>query len=73
MVPGAGLEPARGYPQGIFLPATAFAAAPVVYLAVTRVAFGVWTLPSPCRRPGVRRCRRGPSSLYTFPDVASTA
>ena len=28
MVPGAGLEPARCCHQGIFLPATAFAAAP---------------------------------------------
>jgi len=26
-MPGAGLEPAWGYPRGIFLPATAFAAA----------------------------------------------
>jgi len=28
MVPGAGLEPARSYLRGIFLPTTAFAAAP---------------------------------------------
>ena len=27
MVPGAGIEPAWGYPRGIFVPATAFAAA----------------------------------------------
>jgi hypothetical protein len=27
MVPGAGVEPARGFPRGIFIPSTAFAAA----------------------------------------------
>ena len=27
MVPGAGIEPARGYPRGIFLPTIAFATA----------------------------------------------
>lgn len=40
MVPGAGVEPARGYPQGIFLPTTAFAAA-------LKNTFVVWTLPLP--------------------------
>jgi hypothetical protein len=38
LVPGAGFEPARGCPRGIFLPTTAFAAAR---------AFGVWTFSSP--------------------------
>jgi hypothetical protein len=45
-LPGAGLEPAWGYPRGIFLPATAFAAA----RAAGAHAFGVWTLPLPYRR-----------------------
>ena len=41
-VPGAGIEPARGHPRGIFVPTTAFTAA-------HRCAFGVWTLSLPCR------------------------
>lgn len=57
MVPGAGIEPAWGFPQGIFLLTTAFAA------ACSEHAFGVWTLPLPCREV---RFRQGPSSLYTF-------
>jgi hypothetical protein len=57
-LPGAGIEPARGFPQGIFVLATAFAAARQMH------AFGVWTLPLPCRARA--RVRQGPSSLYTF-------
>src|ERR1700733_2905775 len=57
MVPGAGIEPAWGFPQGIFLLTTAFTA------ACSTHAFGVWTLPLPCREV---RFRQGPSSLYTF-------
>jgi hypothetical protein len=30
-------------------------------------AFGVWTLPLPCRAAHAVRFRQGPSSLYTFP------
>ena len=30
MVPGAGIEPARSFLRGIFLPATAFAAMPIL-------------------------------------------
>src|SRR5581483_10382869 len=49
-LPGAGLEPAWGYPRGIFLPTTAFAAArSAVARPPRRHAFVVWTLPSPCR------------------------
>ena len=51
MVPGAGLEPARCCHQGIFIPATAFAAAPAG-------AFGVWTLSLPWRRGAVGRSRQ---------------
>jgi hypothetical protein len=39
LVRAGGLEPPRGYPQRIFVPATAFAAA--------EKAFVVWTIPSP--------------------------
>jgi len=42
VVRAEGLEPSRGYPQRIFIPATAFAAA--------KPAFVVWTIPSPWRR-----------------------
>ena len=67
VVPGAGIEPARGFPQGIFVP-----------LQLSRLharghAFVVWTLPLPsrnrCSRP---RIRQGPSSLYTFLGGAYT-
>jgi len=40
MVRAAGLEPARGEPQQIFLPTTAFA-------ATFKKGFVVWTIPSP--------------------------
>lgn len=42
LVRAAGIEPARGFPQRIFLPATAFTATPFG-------AFVVWTIPSPWR------------------------
>ena len=58
MVPGAGLEPAWPFGRGIFVPATAFAAA-------SAEAFVVWTFSSPYRR--LCRLRREPLSLYTFP------
>jgi hypothetical protein len=51
MVPGAGLEPARCYHQGIFIPATAFAAR-------RDGVFGVWTLPLPWRNGAVGRSRQ---------------
>jgi len=53
LVPGAGVEPAWGCPQGIFVPATAFAAV----LDVS--TFGVWTLPLPCRNPSMTDCDLG--------------
>ncbi len=73
-MPGAGLEPAWGRPRGIFLPATAFTAARLASPKLhARRAFGVWTLPLPCRRARRAergRFRQGPSSLYTFPGRA---
>ena len=42
-MPGAGLEPARGFPRGIFLPSTAFTA------GAASAPFGVWTFPLPYR------------------------
>jgi hypothetical protein len=44
MVPGAGLEPARGYPRGIFIPLQ------LSLLHTTARAFVVWTLPLPYRK-----------------------
>src|SRR2546430_11078819 len=41
-LPGAGLEPARGLPQGIFIPLQ-------LSLLHTSRAFVVWTLPLPSR------------------------
>jgi hypothetical protein len=64
-VPGAGLEPARGCPQRIFLPTTAFAAAPESQRS--RRIWGLdftFAISSPPKKP---RRRQGPSSLYTFP------
>ena len=55
MVRAAGIEPARGYPQRIFVPATAFAAA----------TDGVCGLDYTFTLASGRRCC--PSSLYTFP------
>ena len=40
LVPGAGLEPARGCPRGIFVPTTAFAATP--YLLKTYLWPGLY-------------------------------
>ena len=64
VVPGAGLEPAWGCPRGIFVPATAFAAA----RARPRIWGLDFTFTVPRSSP---RVRRGPSSLYTFPQRAS--
>ena len=62
-MPGAGIEPARGFPQGIFLPTTAFAAARRVrsspWARALRRAFGVWTLSLPCRGHTPRGLGRG--------------
>src|SRR5665213_2980588 len=57
MVRAAGIEPARGFPQRIFLPPTAFTAAPS----------GVWGLDYTFTL-ALSRLRRRPSSLYTFPE-----
>jgi hypothetical protein len=43
-LPGAGLEPAWGYPRGIFLPLQ------LSLLHTTARAFVVWTLPLPYRK-----------------------
>ena len=69
MVRAGGLEPPRGYPQRIFVPASAFAAP-----ASREASQGSWSglslhpapgpAPSPGLAPGFRCC---PSSLYTFP------
>ena len=67
LVRAAGVEPARGYPQRIFVPATAFAA---VFAAFSAKSFVVWTIPSPERvralgaarlvsTPSLRRVRAG--------------
>ena len=55
---GGGTRTPMGDARRIFLPTTAFAAAP-------KGAFGVWTIPSPCSAGAEGRCC--PSSLYTFP------
>ena len=55
MVRAEGVEPSRGYPQRIFVPATAFAAA----------KDGVCGLDYTFTLARRRRCC--PSSLYTFP------
>jgi len=70
LVRAGGLEPPRGYPQRIFVPASAFAAP-----ASREASQGSWSglslhpAPAPGRvrasgDPGFRCC---PSSLYTFP------
>src|SRR5215831_16140794 len=65
LVPGAGIEPARGFPQGIFVPLQ------LSPLHAAGHAFVVWTLPLPSRKRVSRaRIRQGPSSLYTFLGVA---
>ena len=56
LVRAAGIEPARGYPQRIFLPATVFTAAPS---GVCGLDYTFTLAPS--------RLRCCPSSLYTFP------
>jgi len=56
MVRAEGVEPSRGYPQRIFVPATAFAAA----------KDGVCGLDYTFTLARRRRCC--PSSLYTFPS-----
>ena len=59
-MPGAGVEPARGFPQGIFVPLQ------LSLLHAPSHAFVVWTLPLPSRMRPRPRIRQGPSSLYTF-------
>lgn len=73
-MPGAGVEPAWGCPRGIFLPATAFAAARRSRLAAAcapHLGSGLYLCraapPWRTRAPGCMRFRQGPSSLYTFP------
>ena len=59
LVRAEGLEPSRAFAQRIFVPATAFAAP---------AACRVCGLDYPFAMSGTAaRCRRCPSSLYTFP------
>jgi len=60
-LPGAGLEPARGFPQGIFLPATAFAAVPKGSSPAARSFRDIWGLDFTfaVRRPTGRSLGRG--------------
>ena len=65
LVPGAGLEPARGFPQGIFVP---LQLSPLPARACIRGLDFTFALPGAAI---VRsRIRQGPSSLYTFPGRA---
>ena len=69
-MPGTGIEPVRGRPRGIFLPATAFAAGNEPRPAKRRIAdrrhLGSGLYLCPVARRGAERGRQGPSSLYTF-------
>jgi hypothetical protein len=47
VVPGAGLEPARGFPQGIFVPLQ------LSLLHARAMHFVVWTLPLPSRQHSI--------------------
>ena len=58
MVPGAGLEPARGFPQGIFVPLQLS----LLHARSTCICGLDFTFAIPSRA----RIRQGPSSLYTF-------
>jgi hypothetical protein len=62
MVPGAGVEPARSRLRGIFIPATAFAAA----RGITRICGLDFTFALSCTGT---RGRQEPSSLYTSRDA----
>jgi hypothetical protein len=69
MVRAGGLEPPRGYPQRIFVPATAFAA-PATRRCGSQGSWSGLSLhpaPTPDRLRGKPRFRCCPSSLYTFP------
>ena len=70
MVPGAGLEPARGFPQGIFVPLQlsllhASQASPACICGLD-FTFAIPHALAP------RRIRQGPSSLYTFSGEAAS-
>ncbi len=66
MVPGAGIEPARGCPRGIFVPATVYTAALARRIRRLRRIWGLdFTFALP-RLQRASRFRQGPSSLYTF-------
>src|ERR1700756_5943162 len=53
VVPGAGLEPARGFPQGIFVPLQ------LSLLHARAMHFVVWTLPLPSRQHSLRAAGLG--------------
>jgi hypothetical protein len=61
MVPGAGVEPARCYHRGIFLPAMAFATDPLGIVWGLDYTFTFYHF----QKTAVRR---EPSSLYTSPE-----
>ena len=63
-LPGAGIEPARGFPQGIFVPLQLS-----LLRALPRICGLDFTFAVPTGT-GCLRVRQGPSSLYTFPGAA---
>ena len=67
MVPGAGLEPARGFPQGIFVPLQLS----LLHARSTCICGLDFTFAIP-HALAPRRIRQGPSSLYTFSGEAAS-
>ncbi len=61
VVPGAGIEPARGFPQGIFVPLR-LSPLPGGHHGICGLDF-TFAIPQP---PAALRIRQEPSSLYTF-------
>jgi hypothetical protein len=66
-VPGAGIEPARGFPQGIFVPLQ------LSLLHAECHAFVVWTLPLPPRAPIAHRDQAGAVKSLHFPGRGRTS
>src|SRR6516165_7241564 len=67
VVPGAGLEPARGFPQGIFVPLQLS----LLHARSTCICGLDFTFAIP-HALAPRRIRQGPSSLYTFSGEAAS-
>jgi len=68
VVPGAGLEPARGFPQGIFVPLQLS----LLHARSTCICGLDFTFAIP-HALALRRIRQGPSSLYTFSGEAASS